>query len=247
MATIGQSGRVGPGRWWSVTITSSPRAFALRDLVDGGDPAVDGQDEPDALLDEPSEGVARDAVSLLEAARKMPDDVRAELAQEQHRESRCADAVDVVVAVDADPLALVDSRANAFDGDLHVTEEIGIVPRHLGAEESRCGLGIAVAAADEDGGRHCVERELRASCVGGRGVQRVDIPDARHANDGTDEVGRPLWGGQRPGKRVLSALRAGGGASRARPSPRAGRCRSWRRRRRPRSACSTPSSRASTA
>ena len=178
-----------------------PEGLRLRDLVDGGDPAVDRQHEPDALVGEPAEGVARDAVALLEAARKMPDDVRAELAQEQHRERRRADAVDVVVAVDADPLALVDRRANAFDGDLHVTEEDGVVPRHLGVEEA------ALPSRDRRsrGGRgrrpspRC-SRELPRERVGSRGVERVDSPDARHANDGTDEVGRPLSRGQRPAR-----------------------------------------------
>ena len=41
----GSPGSSSPGRWWSVTITSSPSSRARRDLVHGGDAAVDGQDE----------------------------------------------------------------------------------------------------------------------------------------------------------------------------------------------------------
>ena len=68
----GQSGSASPGRWWSVTTTSRPSALRLGDLVDGGDPAVDGDDEPDAVVGQPLERVARDAVALLETAREMP-------------------------------------------------------------------------------------------------------------------------------------------------------------------------------
>ena len=115
-----------------------PERLRLRDLLDGGDPAVDGQDEADSLFHEPTERLARDAVALFEAAREMPDDVRAELAEEEHGERRRADAVDVVVAMDADPLAIGDGRANALDGDLHVPEEVRVVARHLRGEEPRC-------------------------------------------------------------------------------------------------------------
>ena len=73
------------------------------DLGDGGDPAVDGQDEVETLLGEPGQRLAVQAVPLLEARRQMPGDVGAELAQEQDRQRRCADPVGVVVAVDADP------------------------------------------------------------------------------------------------------------------------------------------------
>ena len=58
-------------------VETEPRR--LRDLVDGSDPAVHGQDEADALLGESRERVARDAVPLVEPARQVPDDVGAEL------------------------------------------------------------------------------------------------------------------------------------------------------------------------
>ena len=76
------------------------------DLLDGGDAAVDGQDEPAALVGETVERLAREAVALVEAARQMPVRVGAERAQRQNGERGGADPVDVVVAVDADALAL---------------------------------------------------------------------------------------------------------------------------------------------
>ena len=82
-----------------------PARPRLGDLLDRGHAAVDGEDEPAALVGEPRKRFALDAVALLEAARQVPDDVRAELAQDEHRERGRADAVRVVVPVDADALA----------------------------------------------------------------------------------------------------------------------------------------------
>ena len=86
------------------------------DLLDGGDAAVDGQDEAATLFRQALERLAADAVALVEAARQMPLDLRAELPQHEHGEHRGADPVDVVVAVDADPFPGGDRRANPLDG-----------------------------------------------------------------------------------------------------------------------------------
>ena len=55
------------------------------DLFDGGDAAVDGQDQSASLRREPLERLAADAVALVEAARQVPFDLRAELPQHEHR------------------------------------------------------------------------------------------------------------------------------------------------------------------
>ena len=89
-----------------------PARARLGDLGDGRDAAVDGEHEPAALVGEPLERAAADAVALVEAARQVPVDVGAELAQQQHGERRRGDPVDVVVAVDADPPARGDRRAD---------------------------------------------------------------------------------------------------------------------------------------
>ena len=112
-----------------------PARLRAGDLLDGGDPAVDRQDEPDALVRQSLERLARDAVALLEPARQMPADVRAELTQDEHGERGRADAVDVVVAVDADPLPALDRGADPLDGGRPFRREERVVTRKLRVEE----------------------------------------------------------------------------------------------------------------
>ena len=122
----------------------------LGDLLDGGDAAVDGEHEPAAVVGEPLERLPRDAVALLEAARQVPLDLRAELAERQDGERGGADPVDVVVAVDADALAGGDRGADPLDGDGHVAEQERVVRRALAGEEGAGRVEVAVAAPDED-------------------------------------------------------------------------------------------------
>ena len=77
----------------------------MLDLRDGGDAAVDGEHEVEALLGEPRQRAGVQAVALLEARRQMPGDVGVQLAQEEDGERGRADAVGVVVAVHADARA----------------------------------------------------------------------------------------------------------------------------------------------
>ena len=106
----GSRAAASPGRWWSVTITSRPSARARATSSTAVIPQSTVRTSADAVVGEPRDRVARDAVALLEAARQVPADVGAELAQRQHGERGRADAVDVVVAVDADPLAALRPR-----------------------------------------------------------------------------------------------------------------------------------------
>ena len=129
-----------------------PERLRARDLLDRGDPAVDGQDERVALLGEPLDRLARQAVALVEAARKMPVDVRPELAQRRHRERRRADPVDVVVTVDADALARRDRRLDPVASGSGVAEQLRVVMRRLGGEKRSRRSGVAVPAPDEDAG-----------------------------------------------------------------------------------------------
>ena len=100
-----------------------------RDLLDRGDPAVDGQDERAALLGEPLDRLTGEPVALVETAREMPVDVRPELAERRHRERCRADPVDVVVAVDADPLARRDRCSDPVACGRGVAEQLRVVTR----------------------------------------------------------------------------------------------------------------------
>ena len=152
------------------------------DLFDGSDAAVDGQDEPAPLLREPLQRLAADAVALVEAARQMPLDVRAELPQQEDCEHGRADPVNVVVAVDADPLAGGDRRAYPLDGNGHVAQEGGIVQGLFAGQEGPRHLGVAVAAPDEHACRDLAEAELLREAARLPVRARTDSPDAlRHA------------------------------------------------------------------
>src|SRR5436309_12821076 len=79
-----------------------PELTCAPDFVDRRDAAGDRQDEPTALLREPLQRLTAAAVALVEAARPVPRDPGAELAQPHAAEPSGADPVDVVVAVHAD-------------------------------------------------------------------------------------------------------------------------------------------------
>ena len=169
-----------------------PQRLRAGDLLDGGDPAVDREHELAALVGEPLDRLPRDAVALVEAAREVPVDVRAELAQTGDRERRGADAVDVVVAVDADPLARRDRGADPVAGRGGVAEERRVVARRLGREECPRHFGVAIPAPDEDAGGDPADPERRGK--GARLIVRAgtDRPRAllhrritvRRASDG---------------------------------------------------------------
>jgi hypothetical protein len=181
-------------------------------LVDRRDPAVDGQHQPAPFLRQPLERVAADAVAFVEAARQVPFDLGAELPQDEHGQDRGADAVDVVVAVDADPLPGRDGRADALDRPAHVADQQRIAQRLLAAEERPRGLEVAVSAPDEHAGRDLADAERLGEGVGLPVRARTDCPGAllhctlklRRASDGIRRrllstrahrriLGRPCW------------------------------------------------------
>jgi hypothetical protein len=68
-----------------VTTTSTPSARALRDLLDGGDRAVGGDQQRVPLLREPLDGALAEAVAVVGPRREEPVDVRAEPPQRPTR------------------------------------------------------------------------------------------------------------------------------------------------------------------
>ena len=99
-----------------------PECRGLGNLVGGGDPAVDGDQKPDARGRQPLDGTGTQAISLLEPAGQVPLHIGIELSQRKHGQSRGADPVGVVVTVDADPAVLGDRGQDPLAGDRHVAE-----------------------------------------------------------------------------------------------------------------------------
>ena len=136
-----------------------PELSRARNLVDGSDSTVDRHHEPEALLGNPCERLLGDAVPLLEAAREMPLDIGSELAQDDDRKRRRADAVDVVVAVDADPCPGRNRVADHVARRPHVTERVRVVRDGLGGEEGSRLPGVAVPSPDENARGRLADRE----------------------------------------------------------------------------------------
>ena len=112
----------------------------LGDLGDRGDAAVDREHELDAVLGKPGDRLRGKAVALLEPRRQMPDGLGAELAEQEDGEGGRADPVGVVVAVNGDPPAGGDGRADRLDRLAHVPERERVVARERSLEE-RAGRG----------------------------------------------------------------------------------------------------------
>ena len=158
-----------------------PALPGLGDLLHGRDPAVDGEDEADAVVREARQRLPRDAVAFLEPARQVPHDVGAELPEKEDGQRRRADAVDVVVAVYADPNPLRDGGADPADGKLHVSEQGRVVAGILGLEEPTRRVRLVVAAPQEDRRDDLADAERERQRTGSAHVQWCNRPGARHA------------------------------------------------------------------
>src|SRR6266536_1570343 len=166
-----------------------PERLRLGALRNGRDAAVDREHEAAALVGEPAEGVAADAVTLVEPARQVPVDVRPELAQQEDGKGRRGDSVDVVVAVHTDARPRCDRGPDALAREAHVSEQERIVGRALAREKRPRLLGVGVPAPDKDAGRKLTDPQR----VGEPGLQpvraRTDRPGALVHRAVT--VGRP--------------------------------------------------------
>ena len=146
------------------------------DLGNGGDAAVDRDDELEALAGEPRQRVGIQAVALLEPRRQMPRDIGTQFAQQQHRERGRADPVGVIVPVDADAGACGDGRVDHLDGLAHVSERERVVPRECPSEETPRVLRLAVAPPDEHGSGHLVDVERLCERAHGGMCARCELP-----------------------------------------------------------------------
>ena len=183
-----------------------PRGARRRDLVDGGDRAVGGDEQLRTAFGEPPHGGGREAVAVLRAAGQKPVRVGTQRAQDADEDRRRADAVDVVVAVDRDPVAGLDVHQDEVAGVFDVREPrrlVALAGRQPGARR----VGVGHAAADEHLRHRMADAELtlegeRGGKVAGRDLQagRVGGHCTASYGPGPTEtgVGPAVWGDPLP-------------------------------------------------
>ena len=109
-------------------------------LLNGGDAAVDGDQEADALFPQRLKRGAVKAVALLVPVRDIRVRAQAAAAQIVRHQAGGGDAVHVIVAVDGDRLPGFDGLADPGARDVHPQHEQGIVQKLCPALEQRAGL-----------------------------------------------------------------------------------------------------------
>ena len=171
-----------------------------RDLGDGGDRAVDGDQQVGPARGEPLDRRGGEAVAVVDAARQVPVDVGAERPQGADEDRGRADAVHVVVAVDGDPRAARDVAEDHPGAVAEAAEGVERV-RVLGGEEALRRDRVAQPAAHQHLREHVRDPQLAAEVLGGGEVVGGDLeagvlaahgPDARAAggrNGRAPEIG----------------------------------------------------------
>ena len=147
--------------------------------VDGRDAAVDRDEQANAVARQPLDRLDGQAVALVEPAREMRLDLGAEPAQHRHGKRGRADAVRVVVAVDADRLAGRDRALEAHARGGHVAQKHRIVRRAVLVEERPRRIGGRMAAPDQHLGGRPPDAQLVREPVSILRRARVDQPGGR--------------------------------------------------------------------
>ncbi len=153
-----------------------------RDLAMAHPAAVDGDHHPGTGLRQTAHARLAHAVSITQPMRDVQDGLVAQRAQEPHQDGAAADAVDIVVAVDADALAATQGSDDALGRRRHLAEQ------HRRAQvfrqpcvEKRAGmLRRADAAPDEQSRQQRREAERAAQKRLRLGLPRAETPASRH-------------------------------------------------------------------
>src|SRR5690349_18634514 len=98
-----------------------PEAAGKRHLVDGGDPAIDGEKQLDAVAGEALHRRSRESIAVL-ARRQVQARLGAERAQGAREDRGRADTVYVVVAMDRDAGAARDMSVDEIASRTHSAE-----------------------------------------------------------------------------------------------------------------------------
>ena len=161
-------------------------------LLHAADAAIDGDHQRRPAVAPGAHGLAIQAVAFVHAVRHVVADFGPQQFQAEIEHGGARHAVDVVVAVDHDPLFGLDGRMDPLGRLAAAGQGLGVIQvRELGIEE-RAGLGrIGDAAADEQLGNH-VRHARRALQRGdAHGVVRTNMPAFGHGE-------RSVVGGQFP-------------------------------------------------
>ena len=149
-----------PGRWWSVTITSTPSSFARATSATAVMPQSTVRRRPTPSV--ASRSTVSSAMPYPSSKRlgRCQHHVGAGFTQRQHGDRGGADPVDVVVAVHADLLSGCDRGLDPLHCGGHVAEEKRVVTGRLGGQKDARRCGVAVPAAREHGGGDLAHAEL---------------------------------------------------------------------------------------
>ena len=147
---------ISPGRWWSVTMTSTPRAGSLPDRRAVGDPAIDRDHQAEPFPRGLREDPRLQAVPVLQPVVLVdPHRLVGEHLLEEEEDARGAGcAVGVVIGVDEDGLAaearadepfrrLVDVRSGGKDPAGPTASPAGTSPRRRGSVMPRFASAFA--------------------------------------------------------------------------------------------------------
>ena len=131
-------------------IRSRPSRRARRSLLDGGDAAIDRQQQVRLAVAPGADGVGVQPVAFLDAMGHVIGHFGAQHFQAQPEDRRAGHAVDVIIAVDDDPLAGGQGVVDSPHGLGAARQELRIAQRgKLGVEEVPGAVRIGDAAADQ--------------------------------------------------------------------------------------------------
>ena len=137
---------------------------AKRDLLVPGDAAVDGDDELGPDVARELHAAVGEPVSFIETVRDVEVDAATDGLETSLHQHDGGDAIDVVVAADEDPLAVVDRAAESLERRIDIREEEGIAELGAVGPEERIGIRTRHnAASGEYGGEGRVHLSSSAS------------------------------------------------------------------------------------
>ena len=128
-------------------------------LLQGGDAAVDGDDQTNALLMEVKDGALVEAVALLQASGNVTDAVGTQTAQIVGQKTGGGDAVHVVVAENGDLRMILHGLTYRTGGGVHFLHGKGVNEGSAAIQQRGSLLRrVAAPSAENAGGQNAVAR-----------------------------------------------------------------------------------------